>query len=146
MSSIKQIIAEIQLAADLPPSHKAKAVQIIRDAEERLKLKAPAAPRKITNARNLMTIEEWEQIHSPDPYHRLFNWIRNSQLCPKVVGNMLEEFRVEMRAKGKQYANFRMAFQTYLTKGYLSKKITECTLENSPFKHGTVVHTKGVNL
>ena len=144
MASIKQIIAEIQLADYLPTSHKQKVVQIIRDAEERLKIKGVnSRPRKVSNVKNAITLEEWENIHGPLRSTMMWDWIRQQKLCPQMIAKMIQEFRTEMQGKGKQYANFRAAFQTYLAKGYLSKPITACTLERSPYKSETVIETKG---
>jgi hypothetical protein len=146
MPSIQQIIAEIQLAPDLPPNHIAKAVQIIRDAEQRLKLKgATSRPRK-AQGKNLVTLQEWEQAHGTLTSAMMTEWIDRLKLCRLMVSCMVDEFRGEMIAKGKQYANFKAAFMTYLAKGYLSKQITACTLERSPHKTATIMDNRGVNL
>lgn len=143
MPSIQQIIAEIQLAPDLPPNHITKAVQIIRDAEQRLKIKGVTGrPRKATG-KNLMTLQEWEKQHTALSVIMLTSWMDGRKLCYLTVGDMVEEFRGEMIAKGKQYANFKAAFMTYLAKGYLSKPITACTLERSTYKTQTVIETRG---
>lgn len=146
MPSIKQIIAEIQASDTLPPSHKVKVVQIIRDAEERLKLKVTSQPRKVKNAKGLVTLEEWEVAHGRLGIDHVIAWVNATKLCPRMIAAMIDEFRREMMAKGKQYANFKMAFQTYLGKGWLSKPITLCTLERSEFKSQTFIQTKGVSL
>lgn len=146
MPSIQQIIAEIQLAPDLPPTHKVKAVQIIRDAEQRLKIKnVTGRPRKVSG-KNLMTLQEWEAQHSALSVVMLTNWMDGRKLCYLTVGDMVEEFRGEMIAKGKQYANFKAAFMTYLAKGYLSKPITACTLDRSTYKTKTTLDNRGVTL
>lgn len=146
MPSIQQVIAEIQLAPDLPANHITKAVQIIRDAEQRLKLKgAVSRPRK-ASGKNLVTLQEWEYTHSKLSIVMMAPWIESNRFCHLVISDMVEEFRGEMIAKGKQYANFKAAFMTYLTKGYLSKKIDACAIERSPYKHKTVIDSRGVNL
>lgn len=146
MPSIQQIIAEIQLAPDLPPTHIAKAVQIIRDAEQRLKLKgATSRPRK-ASGKNLVTIQEWEAQHGTLSTHMMTEWIIRLDLCQQMVAIMVAEFRGEMIAKGKQYANFKAAFMTYLTKGYLSKQITACTTSRSPYYNKTTMDNRGVTL
>ena len=147
MPSIKQIIAEVQLDATRGPNQKAFVVQAIRDAEERLKLKAPKASRKVSNAKGEMTLEEWEAKEGCAlNASMLADWGRKHLLCPRMVHHMVQEFRHEMMAKGKQYANFRMAFMTYLTKGYLSKPLAACTLERSHYKPGTTIETRGNNI
>lgn len=146
MPSIKQIIAEIQLAETLRPNQKTFVVQAIRDAEQRLTLKLVGTKvRKISNAKGLMTLDRYEEngiLH----IGMMGEWVVKNKLCPIAVMNMIAEFRTEMLAKGKQYADFLRAFQVYLAKGYLSKKMTECTLERSPHRRETVVDNRGVNL
>jgi len=147
MSSIQQVIAEIQLADDLPPSHKQKAVQIIRDAEQRLKIKnlGKTRPRRATG-KNLVTLQEWEKEHALLSIVMMTQWMDDNNLCYSMVGDMVKEFRGEMIAKGKQYANFKAAFMTYLAKGYLSKTMEACTVEKSPYRAGTRMDNKGVTL
>ena len=147
MPSIQQIIAEIQLADDLPPNHKVKAVQIIRDAEQRLKLKGlQSKPRKVTNGKNLMTLQDWEKENTLLNVGMLENWVKSNGLCPQIISRMIGEFRAEMIAKGKQYANFKAAFTTYMIKGYLSRRLSACTLQMSPFNQETIIDNKGVTL
>lgn len=146
MPSIQQVIAEIQLASDLPPHHITKAVQIIRDAENRLKLKGVTGrPRKATG-KNLVTLQEWEEANAKLSIVQLADWIEARKLCHLMVSDMVLEFRGEMIAKGKQYANFKAAFITYMNKGYLSKRIDACTLQRSPYKQQTVIDSRGVTL
>lgn len=146
MPSIQQIIAEIQLAPDLPPNHKVKAVQIIRDAEQRLKLKGVNSKPRKPSGKNLMTLQEWEEQYGLLQPVNMTGWAASKKLCPRMLADMISEFRTEMMAKGKQYANFKMAFQTYLAKGYLSKTITACMLERSPYKTQTTLDNRGVTL
>lgn len=143
MPSVKQIIAEVQLCATLGPNQKTFVVKAIQEAEERLKLKAPRSPRKISNAKHLVTLEEWEERNSKltSKRNNLGGWATGNGLDCHVIMDMANEFRQEMLAKGKQYANFRMAFITYLTKGYLSKPLSACIK-----KQATSVDTKGVTL
>lgn len=147
MPSIQQIIAEIQLATDLPQGHKVKAVQIIRDAEQRIRAKiAPNMPRNIKNAKGLVTLDEWEGSNGTLRTSMFFDWIKEHQLCPIMMRCMIEEFRCEMQAKGKKYADFARAFHVYVRKGYLSKRMMDCTLSRSPYSQQVVLDTKGVNL
>lgn len=147
MPSIQQVIAEIQLATDLPPGHIAKAVQIIRDAERRLKLRGSAGrPRKVTGAKNLVSIQDWEKQFGVLKESMMRDWVDGHGLCRQMVAALIDEFRGEMIAKGKQYANFKAAFMTYLSKGYLSKTREACLLERSSFKPQTTVDKRGVNL
>lgn len=147
MPSIQQVVAEIQLAADLPPAHIAKAIQIIRDAENRLKLKgAISRPRKITGVKNLVTLQAWEKEFGTLRAHMMEDWLTRHKLCYDAVAAMVDEFRGEMTAKGKQYVNFKAAFMTYLNKGYLSKTLDACTLARSAYKSQTIIDSRGVNL
>lgn len=139
MPSIKQIIAEIQLADTLGPNQKVFVVNAVREAEERLKLKAPRAPRKVTNAKGLMLIDEWEKQHGQLGVQ--VQWIAKNNLDITTVAQLLTEFATEMRAKGKQYADFRAAFMTYLRKGYLSKPYAACVRKDQ-----TNIDRRGVNL
>lgn len=142
MPSIKQVIAEIQLAP-IPDHHKRYIAKQIEEALQRLSLKLTSKTRKVSNAKGLTTLPVWEGFNGILTAHDIGSWIEQRQLCRRMVGQMILEFRDEMLAKGKQYANFKMAFQTYLTKGYLSKKLSDCSLANSPSNHQTVIHTKG---
>lgn len=145
MPTIKQLIAEIQLAP-IPDHHKRYIAKELTEAAERLKLRAPRKPMKITNAKNLITLEEWEERNGKLNIGNLYDWICKNKLCAVAINNMVIEFREEMMAKGKQYANFKLAFITYLKRGYLSKPFKACTLEQSPYNNSTIVHTKGVQL
>lgn len=148
MTTIKQLIAEIQLAPDLPPNHKIKAVQIVRDAEERFKIKnLGKGPRKITNSKELITLLEWEK--RKDKRLSIIDvaaWIDYRALSEPIVLQMIEEFRTEMISKAKQYNNFAAAFAVYLRKGYLSKKYDECLIKNIRQDGETTIHNRGVNL
>lgn len=147
MATVKQVLAAISQDGTLGPNQKRFVTEAIQRAEIWCNLQAGPKPRKVSNAKNLMSIEDWEANDGwPKAAHSMSDWIDRNKLCPRMVSEMVDEFRREMRAKGKQYANFAMAFQTYLRKGYLSKPLTACTLERSTFHQGTVIHNKGVSL
>lgn len=141
MASIQQIIAEIQLAQDLPPNHITKAVQIIRDAEQRLKLKGVNTKPRKASGKNLMTLATWETQDGWANATSMNDWAKRHDLDQHMLSEMIDEFRREMLAKGKEYANFAMAFQTYLRKGYLSKTMASCVK-----KQATHIDTRGVTL
>lgn len=143
MATIKQVLAAISQDGTLGPNQKRFVTEAIQRAETWCKLQAGPKPRKITNAKNLVTLEEWETVRDKELHFTDFKeWIFKSGLIEFQVRLMIEEFRAEMQAKGKQYANFKMAFQTYLIKGYLSKTFKQCLAE----RHETVIHTRGVSL
>lgn len=71
----------------------------------------------------------------------MIGWIQQKGFCSVLVGELIEEFRTEMVSKGLLYADFRATFQTYLNKGYLSKKPEQVLLVNSP--HAKDVGGKG---
>jgi hypothetical protein len=147
MPSINQIIAEIQEDMDLVDAHKLKVVRIIREAEKRIAARTPAsAPRNIKNAKGLVQLGEWEDLHGKLCTNMMPDWIKQCGLCPIMVQKAIIEFREEMLAKGKTYADFARAFQTYLRKGYLSKKLADCTIARSPFSQQVVLDTKEVRL
>lgn len=74
------------------------------------------------NKPKMVTIEEWEKISGRLDLHSVKSWVVNHHFDQRAIAELIEEFRVEMGSKGKLYADFRLAFMTYLTKGYLSKK------------------------
>ena len=147
MATIKQVLAAISQDGTLGPNQKRFVTDAILRAETWVNLNAPKKPRKITNAKNLTTVIDWE-LHSGllADMPRKSAWVEKNKLCPQAVTRMALEFRSEMIAKGKQYADFWAAFQTYLTKGYLSKTLNDCLLENNRSSAGTTIHTKGVSL
>lgn len=141
MPSVKQIIAEIQLSDTLGPNQKVFVVSAIWHAEQRLLLKSSNKPRKVAGAKGLITLEEWEEKNGVLGVYHLKSWADAQLLDPVLISGMIREFRIEMISKGKQYANFRAAFQTYLTKGYLSKKIDACKA-----KETTTIEKRGISL
>ena len=82
----------------------------------------PKKPRAL-KPRNTMTLMQWEEKQGKrlDVRHML-EWIEKNQYSIPVIHQLIEEFRIDMLSKGKEYACFRAAFQNYLNKGYLSIK------------------------
>ena len=147
MATIKQVLAAISQDGTLGPNQKRFVTEAIQRAETWCQLQAGPKPRKITNAKALATLDEWETARGKElHYTDLQEWIAKQRLSEFQVRLMIEEFRAEMTAKGKQYANFKAAFQTYLTKGYLSKTLTACLAENNKSASGTTIHNRGVSL
>lgn len=147
MATIKQVLAAISQDGTLGPNQKRFVTEAVQRADAWINLNAPKNPRKITNAKGLMSLSDWEGIngflvtmvgHS--------TWAHKNKLDPRMLENMAAEFKREMIAKGKQYADFYAAFQTYLTKGYLSKTLSACLAENNRSETGTFVHSRGVSL
>lgn len=97
-----------------------------------------------------MSLEEWETAVGSKLDHRMMSdWIKSKGLNEIVVMALIVEFRIEMQAKGKKYADFKAAFQTYLTKGYLSKPIDQCkasSSQNSPAACNVRTTTRGVSI
>lgn len=143
MATVKQVLAAISQDGTLGPNQKRFVTEAIQRAETWCKLQEGSKPRKITNAKGLVTLEQWEEINSSlaFPRNNVMGWARSKSLDPDKVMSMVHEFRHEMQAKGKQYANFRMAFITYLTKGYLSLKLSQCHREDT-----TTIQTRGISL
>lgn len=76
---------------------------------------------KINKKPKLVTIQEWEaNLGVALNASMLASWCKEKGLYHPTITRLIEEFRIEMMGKGKQYADFKAAFQTYLTKGYLS--------------------------
>lgn len=141
MPTIKQIIAEIQLAPDLPSVHKDKVTRIIREAEDRIKRRNALKPvnivnkalRRMAKSNSLMSLETWEHLNGQLSTNHFGAWIMAKNLSPVALREMIDEFRTDMLAKGKMYADFARAFQTYLMRGYLSKKFENCKCQRSTF-------------
>lgn len=142
MATVKQVLAAISQDGTLGPNQKRFVTEAIQRAETWCKLQDGPKPRKISNAKNLMTLHEWEDREGKFlSAYMMVDWLKQNSMSMTAVAPLVEEFRQEMLAKGKQYANFKMAFQTYLTKGYLSKTMEQCKSQSQ-----TIIHTKGVNL
>lgn len=147
MATVKQVLAAISQDGTLGPNQKRFVTAAIQRSETWVNLNAPKKPRKITNAKLLVTLLEWETARGKElHYTDLKEWLTKQNLDEFQVRLMIEEFRAEMTAKGKQYANFKAAFQTYLTKGYLSKTLNACLTANNRKDSDTTIHTRGVNL
>lgn len=92
---------------------------------------------RITRVRTkslLMTLPVWEAANGALAWPALRDWAMRKKLCPKTVEELIEEFRLEMQSKSKEYADFVATFQTYLNKGYLSKKLPQVLWVNSPYR------------
>lgn len=144
MPSIKQLKDEISAADYFNKEQKHWILAGIGRAEAHLSVKKVNQPKKIRNpakASGLITLEQWEEKNGVLGLYHIKAWADAHMLDPVMISAMMREFRVEMMAKGKQYANFKMAFQTYLTKGYLSKKIDACRA-----KETTTIEKRGISL
>lgn len=72
---------------------------------------------------NLLTLEEWEAKEGCTlNYSMVASWAQGKRYDPKIILQLVDEFRVDMLSKGSRYADFKMAFQNYFNKGYLSVK------------------------
>ena len=100
----------------------------------------------ISQHKNLVTLQEWEAVNGQLAPSGMIKWIADNKLDLRMLAAMVGEFRQEMLAKGKQYANFKAAFQTYLAKGYLSKTLSQCLACNNLRASETIIHSKGVDL
>lgn len=85
-------------------------------------VKEPKAPR-VKKTSLAMTLMDWEAAQGKrlDARHVL-DWIERNKYDLQVMVQLVEEFRIDMMSKGKEYADFRAAFQNYFNKGYLSIK------------------------
>lgn len=101
---------------------------------------------KYTKKAVLVSLQDWEKITGAElNAEMLKSWCQQKKVARAVIAPLIDEFRTEMIGKGKQYADFRAAFQTYLTKGYLSMTLAYAQ-EKSRTLAATEVHNRGVNL
>lgn len=94
----------------------------------------------------LVTIQDWEKSNQRLTVSLMANWVEERKFCPVVIEQLISEFRTEMEGKGKLYADFKSAFQTYLNKGYLSKKPYDCLAVNNKNNSATNVYSRGGSL
>lgn len=93
-----------------------------------------------------MLIQEWESITGVQlNADMLKSWCQQKGIARAIIAELVEEFRIDMIGKGKAYADFRAAFQTYLTKGYLSSTLSAAQIKSRRLSI-TEVHNRGVNL
>lgn len=95
-----------------------------------------------------VNLDTWEkQAGSPLCIQQMQKWISTEELCPVLVASMIKEFRDSVRAGDNHYANFVLAFRVWVVRGYLSKKLPQLLLKNSPHKPGNQVrYTGGVSI
>jgi hypothetical protein len=142
MATIKQVLAAISQDGTLGPNQKRFVTEAIQRAETWCQLQVGPKPRKITNAKGLVTLGEWEATEKAKGWcTRMMTWASENSLSPLAVDSLIEEFRSEMLAKGKKYADFYLAFQNYLRRGYLSKNLEQCRSQSQ-----TTIQTKGISL
>jgi hypothetical protein len=137
--SIDEILHEINngaglLQTDIFREKLTHAILRFRNIVEERKLATPTKPKKTRAVAPQMTLQQWEEtkgvILNPS---MLKGWITQKGFCTTLISQLVEEFRTEMLGKGLRYADFVAAFQTYLNKGYLSKKPEQVLLVNSPY-------------
>lgn len=146
MPSVKQLKQEIIGAEYFTPQQKEWLTKGINRALEVLaqkEINAPSKPRTVKKAKGLVTLNEWETANGRLDTDKLDAWIKARSFDKVRVAEMLSEFRSEMMAKGKQYADFRATFQVYLAKGYLSKPASYCVKQDSST---TTIHSRGGQL
>lgn len=141
---IESFLSDVD-TTDLSPIQKQKIRELLhrhqKPAEKKHKIRT-------VKSKDLYSLQEWEErIGRLDP-RMMMRWIDQHQLCPKLIADLVEEFRMEMVSKGKKYANFKATFQVYLLKGYLSKKMGQVLLANSPHKgnSATQIFSRGVSI
>lgn len=94
-------------------------------------------PKKEPNKRNQtkknnISLAEWEAVNGALRPEMMASWIKQHKLDPNGVWNLIEEFRIDMMSKGKQYTDFKAAFMNYLTKGWLSKTMAQIPARATP--------------
>lgn len=96
--------------------------KVVHDVHSNYSLNSPkeTKEKKYTKTK-LVTLQDWEAAQGCALNSSMISsWCREKGLYHPTITRLLEEFRIEMMSKGKQYADFKAAFQTYLMKGYLS--------------------------
>lgn len=89
--------------------------------------------------RKLVSLEEWEtEKGSPLCLQMLTSWIRTKGYDPKLISDMVEEFRTRMMASDNRYADYRAAFQDWFGRGFLSKKPEQCKLVSNPSRRASI--------
>lgn len=92
-------------------------------------------------------LSEWEDENTELCAQMIMSWVKSKGYCPVLVELLIQEFRIDMRSKGKKYADFTAAFQNYLIKGWLSKRPEQIMQKDSAFiTGGTTISRRGVNL
>lgn len=120
-----------------PPPHPKEPYKLEPDKKNHINKSKP----------KLMTIDQWEEsVGAKLSTIMLLSWMQAKSLNPEIIHVLIEEFRIEMVGKGKQYADFRAAFQTYLTKGYLSRTLISCRTINTTTRDGTTIYNRGGGL
>lgn len=143
MPTIRQVLAVIRADQTLGPNRKSFLIDQIGSYALKAQNQLDSQPKKIRNVKTttqLVTIDQWE-AHKGDLEQRLQSWAMSQNLAMTTYLQMVSEFRTEMRAKGKVYADFAMAFQTYMRKGYLSKTLEQCKSQAA-----TTIQTRGISL
>ncbi len=101
---------------------KQNGVARIMELLEQSLIKEPSKPRA-PKFKALMTLTEWEGKMGKKLDWMMFReWVIVKEYDHTVIAQLVEEFRIDMFSKQKEYADFRAAFQNYFNKGYLSIK------------------------
>ncbi len=80
-----------------------------------------------------LTLEDWEAEKGAMLNHRMLaNWIKNKELHPGLVQEMIVIFRTKMIARGARQADFVAAFQNYINSGWMPKTLEQLKAKNAP--------------
>lgn len=111
-----------QLLVDTYPKVQESGIQRIMGLLEQALVTVPVKPR-FKKVSFVMTLNLWEQARGKRLDVRdMIEWIEKKNYSIPVMHQLVEEFRIDMLSKCKEYADFRMAFQNYFNKGWLSVK------------------------
>jgi hypothetical protein len=92
------------------------------------------------------TLLAWEEIVGTKLcVQQLKTWIRSNKIDERKIPALIDEFRDQMIAGGNEYADFISAFQVWLRRGYLSKRLDEVQHKEES-RGGVVIQDKGVSL
>ena len=112
--------------------------KIIELLEKSLEKEAEAVKRP-KRLKELFDLEEWEKIQGCSlNCSMVASWGRERGYNLVIITQLIDEFRIDMLSKRTKYADFRMAFQNYFNKGWLSVKPDSPKLTTAPVDHTTI--------
>jgi hypothetical protein len=149
--SVRELIKELNEGVGLKLAEKNRdyVLRVIEHLQDNIRQRKASKPKVVRNTRapSLVALPEWEESRGHWLcYDDIKQWAKEKQLSEVTLTELIKEFRFEMIGKNKHYADFRYAFMTYLTKGFLSKTLEQVKGNNA--KVGLVARTttRGVSI
>jgi len=102
---------------------KENTIKKIVELLEKCLVKPDTAAKRPKRLKELLDLEEWEKLQGCAlNLSMVASWARERHYNGQVILGLIDEFRIDMLSKRTKYADFRMAFQNYFNKGWLSIK------------------------